>query len=49
MKKIIIRIVLSIIVLSFALLANKIYAYTQAPSFDNNFANYLTDKTPDEY
>jgi len=48
MKKIISRIVLSMIVLSFALLANKIYAYTQAPSFDNNFANYLTDKTPDE-
>ena len=20
-----------------------------APSFDNNFANYLTDKTPDQY
>ena len=23
--------------------------YAAAPSFDNNFANYLTDKTPDQY
>lgn len=29
--------------------ATEIWAYTQAPSFNDNFANYLVDKTPDEY
>jgi len=25
------------------------FSYAAAPSFQNNFANYLTDSTPDQY
>ncbi len=37
------------IVLSGGFFVTQAWAYTQAPSFNDNFANYLTDKTPDEY
>ncbi len=37
------------IVLSGGFFVSQAWAYTQAPSFNDNFANYLTDKTPDEY
>lgn len=40
---------LGITVLSLGFFISEIYAYTQAPSFNDNFANYLIDKTPDEY
>ncbi|MFZ2151415.1 MAG: hypothetical protein WAZ12_01000 [Candidatus Absconditicoccaceae bacterium] len=49
MKKILSRIILSIIALGLGFFATEIWAYTQAPSFNDNFANYLTDNTPDEY
>jgi hypothetical protein len=49
MKKILSKIILSIIAISLGFFATEIWAYTQAPSFNDNFANYMTDNTPDEY
>jgi len=49
MKKIISRIILIVTILNFAFFSSQIFAYIQAPSFNDNFADYLTDSTPDEY
>ena len=49
MKRNLSRIILIMIVLSGGFFVTQAWAYTQAPSFNDNFANYLTDKTPDEY
>ena len=38
----------AILVLTLAVIGGG-FTYAVAPSFNNNFANYLTDTTPDQY
>ncbi len=49
MTKIWNRIILTVIAICLWFFVSNVWAYTNAPSFNDNFAKFMTDNTPDEY
>lgn len=49
MKRFLSALKYAIIPVVFAVMAFGSHTFATAPTFDNNFANYMTDKTPDQY
>jgi len=49
MKRFLSALKYAIIPVVFAVIAFGSHTFATAPTFDNNFANYMVDKTPDQY
>ena len=49
MKRFLSAIKYAIIPVVFSIIMFGSHTFATAPTFDNNFANYMTDKTPDQY